>query len=51
MKVKFVKDKEENVTAFTDIRNIVKNQDKKINELASREQIKLLENADKQMQS
>lgn len=41
------RDNESHITSFSDVRNLVTKQDKKINELASREMIKSLENADR----
>lgn len=41
------KDKDCSIQTFTDIKTLVRGQDKKINELASRENIKALELADK----
>lgn len=45
--LKLEKDKDCSVQTFTDIKTLVRGQDKKINELASRENIKALELADK----
>jgi hypothetical protein len=47
LNAKFENEKNFCLVSFGDIKTIVKGQDKKINELASREQIKALESADK----
>jgi len=44
---KIAKEFEKTSTSFSDIKTVVQKQDKKINELATREQIKTLENSDK----
>jgi len=46
---KLGKDVDKTNTSFADIKSIVQKQDKKINELATRDQIKTLENSDKQL--
>ena len=42
-----MRDNDTHLTSFSDIRGVVTKQDKKINELASRDMIKTLETADR----